>query len=51
MMNLTSINNCRSGKNELSWNLTLVYHGTHGIPKNRSILPFIYKARCLTHQQ
>ena len=42
MMNLASVNDSRSGKNELSWNLAFVHHCTHCIPKNRSILPFIY---------
>ena len=50
MMYFTSVYNSRPRKNELSWNLTLVHHSAHGIPKDRSILPFIYKTRSLTHQ-
>lgn len=51
MVDFTSVHNCRSSKDELTENLMLIHHGTHRIPKHRSILPFIYEARRFTHQQ
>ena len=51
MVDFTSVHNCRSSKDELTENLMLIHHGTHSIPKHRSILPFIYEARRFTHQQ
>ena len=51
MVDFTSVHNCRSSKDELTENLMLIHHGTHSIPKHRSILPFIHEARRFTHQQ